>query len=176
MENFINLKKLVMPVFKYVVLFGWSLVLLSIVIFIIRSHPFIRKKRGADLNISESIYAVAMLVSASLVLAPLLQVIASDFDIALKFYPEKWMATLVTSGSLMSIFGVGIFILLFVTTRGLSTLFFFKRDPLIEFDANHIAYALLRAGLLLSLSLLLSPFCGQLYQYLLPAISTPFYH
>jgi hypothetical protein len=164
-----------MLVVKYLLLFGWSLILLAIAIFIIRSHPFIRKKKDGTLNISESIYAMALLFSATLVFTPLLQAIAGDFDIALKFYPDKWLTTLVTSGSLVSISGVGTFILLFVTARGLSTLFFFKRDPLIEFDANHLAYALLRAGMLLSLSFLLSPFYQMIFQYLLPVIATPFY-
>lgn len=164
-----------MIVIKYATLFGWSLVLLSMVIFIIRSHPFIRRKKEAHLNLSEAIYAVALLVAATLVLIPLLQTLAVDFDIIQKFYPDKFVAMLVSSGSLISLAGMGLIVLLFVTARGLSTLFFFARKPLIEFDANNIPYSLLRAGLLLSLSLLLSPLCSSLFQYLLPAITTPFY-
>ena len=160
---------------KYAILFGWSLVLLAMVIFIIRSHPFIRRKKEVYLNLSEAIYVVALLVAATLVLIPLLQTLADDFDIIEKFYPDKFVATLVSSGSLVSLAGMGVFVLLFVTARGLSTLFFFGRNPLIEFDANNISYSLLRAGLLLSLSLLLSPLCSPLFQYLMPAITTPFY-
>jgi hypothetical protein len=164
-----------MLVVKYVFLFGWSLVLLAMVIFIIRSHPFIRKKKGRSMNASEAVYASGLLLSATLVLAPLLQTLATDYDIVLKFYPDKVGATLITSGSLMTVAGLVLFILLFITCRGLSTLLLFKRVPLIEFDANNIAYALLRAGLLLSMSYLLSPFYQLLFQYLLPVTATPFY-
>ena len=164
-----------MIVIKYTILFGWSLVLLSMVIFIIRSHPFIRRKKEAYMNLSEAIYVVALLIAATLVLIPLLQALAVDFDVTQKFYSEKFMVTLISSGSLISLAGIGVFVLLFVTARGLSTLFFFGRKPLIEFDVNNITYSLLRAGLLLCLSLLLSPLCSPLFQYFLPAITTPFY-
>jgi hypothetical protein len=164
-----------MIMIKYAILFGWSLVLLAMVIFIIRSHPFIRRKKQADLNVSEVIYVVALLVAATLVLIPLLQTLAVDFDIIEKFYPDKFVATLVSSGSLVSLAGMGLFMLLVVAAGGLSTLFFFARKPLIEFDANNVTYSLLRAGLLLCLSLLLSSLCSPLFQYFLPAITTPFY-
>ncbi len=160
---------------KYVVLFGWSLVLLAMVIFIIRSHPFIRRKKGGNLNVSETIYGVGLLLGAVLVLAPMLQTLATGFDITRQFYADKILSTLVTSGSLITVSGMAIFILLLLTARGLSTLIFFKRKPLIEFDANNSAYALFRTGLLLSLSYLLSPFYQPLFQYLLPVIATPFY-
>jgi len=164
-----------MMVLKYVFLFCWSLILLSMVIFIIRSHPFIRKKKNENLNLSESIYALSLLISATLVLAPLMQTLATDFDLTQKFYPDKAVITLVNSGSLISVAGIFVFILLFVTARGLSTLFSFNRQPLIEFNADNVGYSLLRAGLLLSLSLLLSPFCNTLFQFLLPAVTLPFY-
>src|SRR5258708_15977133 len=164
-----------MTVVEYSILFGWSLVLLSMVIFIVRSHPFLRRKKEADMNLSEAIYVMALLVTATLVLIPLLQTLAVDFGVSQKFYPDKCMVTLISSGSLISLAGMGIFVLLFVTARGLSTLFFFGQNPLIEFSANNISYSLLRAGLLLSVSLLLSPLCSSLFQYLMPAITTPFY-
>jgi hypothetical protein len=145
------------------------------IIFIIRCHPFIRRKKDANLNLSETIYFIALLISGTLVLSSLLQTLATDFDITQKFYQDKAFITLVTSGSLISISGAFVFILFIVTARGLSTLVSFKRDPLIEFNANNIAYSLLRAGLLLSLSFLISPFCNTLFQYLLPTIAIPFY-
>lgn len=165
-----------MTVIKYLFLFGWSLVLLSIVIFIIRSHAFIRRKKEADLNLSEAIYTLSLLVAAALVFTPVLQALAMDFDIAQKFYPEKVLVTLVDSGSLISMAGLGLFVLSFVAGRGLSTLFFFRRKALIEFDANNLSYALLRSGLVLCLSIILSPLCSPLFQLLLPVITTPFYH
>jgi hypothetical protein len=166
---------LIMTSLKYPLLFAWGLALLSMVIFVIRSHPFIRRKKDSTLNLSEAIYAASLLGSAGLVFSSLLQTLAVDFDITQKFYPDRFWVTLITSGSLISLAGVALFILFFVTARGLSTLFFFKREPLIEFDANTISYSVLRAGLLLSLSFLFSPFCQPIYQNLLPAITTPFY-
>jgi hypothetical protein len=164
-----------MTVIKYLFLFSWTLVLLSIVIFIIRSHAFIRRKKEADLNLSESIYALALLVAAAPVLIPVQHALELDFDIAQKFYPDRMMATLVDSGSLISMAGLGMFVLSFVAGRGLSTLFFYRRKPLIEFNANNLGYALLRSGLVLCLSILLSPLCTPLFQLLMPAITTPFY-
>src|SRR6185437_16819908 len=105
----------------------------------------------------------------------MLQTLAVDFDIAQKFYQGRILGTLVNSGSLISLEGMAFFVLLFVAGRGLSTLFFFGRKPLVEFAANNLPYALLRAGLLVCLSLLFSPLCSAIYQLLLPAISTPFY-
>jgi hypothetical protein len=160
---------------KYLFLFGWSLVLLSIVIFIIRSHSFIRRKKEDDLNLSETIYALALLVAAAMVLIPVVQVLAMDFDIVQKFYPEKMLVTLIDSGSLISMAGLGLFVLLPAAGRGLSTLFFFRRKPLIEFGANNLSYAILRSGLVLCLSILLSPLCTPLFQLLMPAITMPFY-
>jgi len=164
-----------MTVVKYLFLFSWTLVLLSIVIFIIRSHAFIRRKKEADLNLSESIYALALLVAAAPVLIPVQHALELDFDIAQKFYPDRMMVTLVDSGSLISMAGLGMFVLSFVAGRGLSTLFFYRRKPLIEFNANNLGYALLRSGLVLCLSILLSPLCTPLFQLLMPAITTPFY-
>jgi hypothetical protein len=160
---------------KYLFLFGWSLVLLTIVIIIIRSHAFIRRKKDADLNLSESIYALALLGSAALLLPSVLQTLALNFDIIQKFYPDKMLVTLVNSGSLISIAGLGLFVLFFVAGRALSTLFFYKRNALIEFNANNLSYALLRSGLVLCLSILFSPLCSSLLQLLMPTISTPFY-
>jgi hypothetical protein len=160
---------------KYIVLFGWALVLLSMVIFIIRSHPFIRRKKETDLNLSEATYVVALLVAATLVLIPLLQALSMDFDIIQRFYADRFMTMLISSGSLISLLGMGLFVLLFLTAHGLSTLFFFGRKPLIEFDANNTSYFILRSGLLLSLSLLISSICSPLFQCLMPAITTPFY-
>jgi len=164
-----------MNVVKYLFLFGCSLVLLSIVIFIIRSHAFIRRKKEADLNLSESIYALALLVAAAIVLIPVLHVLDLDFDIVQKFYPEKMLVTLVNSGSLISMAGLGLFLLFFIAGRGLSTLFFYRRNALIEFNANNLGYALLRSGLVLCLSILLSPLCSPLLQLLMPTITTLFY-
>ena len=165
-----------MATIKYLFLFCWSLILLSIVIYIIRSHAFIRRKKETGVNLSESIYALSLLVGATLALAPVLQTLAVDFDIVQKFYSEKMWVTLVDSGSLISMAGLGLFVLFFVTARGLSTLLLFRRKALIEFEENNLSYALLRAGLLLCLSILLSPLCSPLFQLLLPAIKTPFYH
>jgi hypothetical protein len=175
LETFFNLKTWIMTAIKYLFLFGWSLVLFSLVIIIIRSHTFIRRKKDGNFNLSESIYAIALLVAAALVLIPVLQALAIDFDIVQKFYPERMLITLIDSGSVISIAGLGSYVLLFVAGRGLSTLFFFRRKALIEFDANNFSYALLRAGLLLSLGILLSPLCSPLFQLLLPVITTPFY-
>lgn len=160
---------------KYVFLFCWSIVLLSMVIFIIRWHPFIHRKKSGDLNLSEAIYAISMLISATLVFSPLLQLLGTDFDITQKFYSDKVAITLITSGSLISVAGILVFALILLSARGLSTLFFFDRKPLIEFEANNIGYSLIRAGLLLSVGLLFAPFCGNLFQFLLPTIMTPFY-
>jgi hypothetical protein len=164
-----------MVLFKYVYLFCWSLILLSMVIFITRWHPFIRRKNNGNLNLSEAIYAISLLVSGALVLSPLLQTLGTDFDITGKFYPDKLVVTLVTSGSLITVTGIFVFVLLVFAARGLSTLFFFGRKPLIEFDADNIGYALLRAAVLLSLSLLFTPLCGSLFEYFLPTIAMPFY-
>jgi hypothetical protein len=164
-----------MIVVKYSFLFVWTLILLSMVIFVIRSHRFIRRKKEADLNGSEAIYILALLLAATLVLVPVLETLALDFDIAQKFYQNRILVTLINTGSLISLEGMAFFVLLFVAGRGLSTLIFFGRKPLVEFAANNLTYALLRAGLLLCLSLLLSPLCSTIYQLLLPAISTPFY-
>jgi hypothetical protein len=165
-----------MTVIKYLFLFGWSIIPFSIVIFIIRSHAFFRRKKDADLNLSESIYALALLVAATLVLSPVVQALAMDFDIVQKFYPEKMVVTLINSGSLISMAGLSLFLLFFLAGRGMSTLFFYRRRPLIEFDANNLSYSVLRSGLLLSLSIFLSPLCSPLFQLLLPEIATPFYH
>jgi hypothetical protein len=164
-----------MLILKYCVLFGCALVLLAMAVFIIRSHSFIRRKKGGNLNASEAIYGVGLLLGAVLVVAPALQTIATGFDISEQFYANKFLSTLVTSGSLITVSGMAIFIMLLLTARAMSTLFFFKRKPLIEFDANNLPYALFRAGLLLSLTYLLSPFYQPLFQHLLPVIATPFY-
>jgi len=164
-----------MTVIKYLFLFGWSLVLFSIVIFLIRSHAFIRRKKNADLNLSESIYVISLLVSAAVVLIPVLQTLATDFDVVQQFYKERMLAMLINSGSLISMAGLGFFVLFFTTAYGLSTLFFFRRKALIEFNANNLSYALLRSALLVSLTILLTPICSPLFQSLMPAITTPFY-
>lgn len=164
-----------MPLLKYAFLFCWSLVLVAMVIVIIRSHPFIRRIRGGNLNLSEAIYALSLLVCGTFVLSLVLQTLATDFDITQKFYADRVVITLVTSGSLITVAGIFVFILCILAGRGLSTLLFFNRRPLIEFEANNIGYSVLRAGLLLSIVLLFTPFCGNLFQNLLPAISTPFY-
>jgi hypothetical protein len=160
---------------KYSLLFGWSLVLLAMVIFIIRGHRFIRRKKDGNLNHSESLYVVALLVSAVLVLGPVLDALLVDFDITLKFYNDRFLVTLVTSGSLVSLAGIAMFVVLFVTARGMSTLFFYKRIPLVEFDTNNLAYSIVRSGLLVALGLLLSPCYRPVYEMLLPTVSTPFY-
>ena len=160
---------------KYALLFGWSLILLFMVLFVIRNHPFIRRRKEPTLNLSEAIYAVGLLASAVVVLTPALEILASDYDISQKLYADKFLWNLIESGSLVSLAGIAIFLLFVLTSRGLSTLIFAKRLPLIEFNANNISYALLRAGLLLSVSILLSQFCRPVFQAFLPTITTPFY-
>ena len=160
---------------KYIFLFGWSLVLLFMLLFAIRVHPVIRKKKEKNLNLSEGIYTVALLICAVIVLAPALENLAVDYDISQKLYTEKFLNTFIETGSIISLAGMGVFLLLTVTARGLSIVLVGKRLPLVEFDADNVTYALIRSGLMLAVTLLLVPFYRPVFQALLPMIATPFY-
>ena len=105
----------------------------------------------------------------------MLATLATEFEITQKFYADKAFETLAINGSLIPLEGIAVFLLLIFAGRGVSTLLLPGRRPLIELDANNIAYGLLRSGTLLSLCLLLLPCYAPLYQNLLPAITTAFY-
>lgn len=164
-----------MHIIKYVVIFMWSLILLAMVLAVIRLHPFIRRKKEKDLNVSEGIYAATLLVSAALIMAQAVQNLGLAFDVTQKLYPQKFWMSFLKIGSVIAVSGLLLFLLTVVAARWLSVLVVGDRHPLIELDADHRGYALLRAGLLLALTLLVIGFSGAVFQLMIPEVELPFY-
>jgi len=164
-----------MHIIKYIAIFLWSLILLAMVLVVIRLQLFIRRKKEKDINVSEGIYAGALLVSAAIIMVRVVQNLGLAFDVIQKLYPQKFWISFLETGSVMAISAILLFLLTIVSARWLSVLVTGNRHPLIELDADHKGYALLRAGLLLGLTIMMAGFCTGVFQLMIPEMGLPLY-
>jgi len=164
-----------MHIIKYIAIALWSLILMAMVLAVLRLHPFIRRKKEKDINVSEGIYATALLISAALIMLQVVPNLGLAFDVLQKLSPQKFWISFLETGSVMAVSALLIFLLTVVVARWLSVLVAGNRHPLIELDADHRGYALFRAGLLLGLTILVAGFSGAVFQLMVPEIELPFY-
>lgn len=164
-----------MQIIKYSTIFIWSLLLTAMVLGIIRLQPFIRRKKEKDLNLSEGIYTAAMLIAAALIMSQALQSIGLIFDVIQKLFPKEFWSTFFEKASVISVSSLLLYWLIVIAARWLSVILAGPRQPLIELDADNRGYSFVRAGLLLSLTILLMAFCGAVFQLMIPDIDIPLY-
>lgn len=160
---------------KYISVFFGSLLLLTMALAVIRLHPFLRRLKEKDLNVSEGIYTASLLISAALIMVQAVQMLALSFDVIQKLHPEKFWLSYLETGSVIAVIGLLLFLLTVVAARWLSVLVVGNRNPLIELDADRRGYALIRAGLLLALTILVMGSSGAVLQLMVPEIELPFY-
>ncbi len=164
-----------MPIVKYLTLFLWSLLLLAATLTVVKWHPFIRRKKEKEMNTSEGIYVVALLLSAALLMTPLVQSISMTFDVLQKLAPQRFWLSMLERSSVLSVIGLLMYLLVIVSARWLSPLLAGNRNPLVELDADHRGYALLRGGLLLALAIVAAGSSTIVFNYLIPSVEVPYY-
>lgn len=164
-----------MIITKYLLLFIWALLLLGITAFICKQLAFGKQKTKETINISEAIYLSSLVISSGLVFQKAMQNISLAFDNIYKMAPSEIYFQFAKTSSAISISGIVLFIMSIYISKFFSTIFFSSRKESVEFDSDNISYALIRASLMISTSLVFVQISENIFTYLIPTITLPFY-
>lgn len=164
-----------MNIIKHISLFIWALLLLGIICFLIKQLAFGKRKSHENINMSEAIYLASLIISAGLIFQKVMQSISIAFDSISKIQPTKIYFQFIKTSSAISVSGIILFIISLYVTKYLSTLFFGNRQAIVEFDSENKAYALIRGALMFTITLVLLQLGENIFSYLIPGITLPFY-
>lgn len=164
-----------MNILKHILLFVWALLLLGTVCFIIKQLAFGRRKTNENINISEAVYLASLIISAALIFQKVFQFILIAFDNIYKIQPTEIYLQFIKTSSAISVSGIILFVISLYVARFLSTLFFSNRKDIIEFSSDNISFALVRGALMIFVSFVFLQLGENIFNYLIPSITIPFY-
>ena len=153
---------------KQIFIAVWALLLTGGVIYLIKAFAFLKRKKEKEYNVSESIYLTSVILSAASVLKSSLLMIFQSYDITYKLSHEKLYYEIIKTSSAISITGIVLLALNVLIARFISSIFFPKRNELLEFDNNNIPYAIIRSAILVIVVLLFSLSSEGLMGYFVP--------
>lgn len=164
-----------MNIIKYFALFAWAFILFGTMSFIVKQLVFRKRKGETTINPSESIYLAALIISIGLILQKIIISLSSAFDNIYKIQPNDIFLQFIKTGSSVSVCGIIIlFISMFISNFFLS-LFFGRRKDSIEFESDNKYYALIKGVLVSILTLCFLQVADDIFTYLIPTITLPFY-
>jgi hypothetical protein len=164
-----------MIITKYVSLFLWSLILLGVTFYVLKQLAFSKGKASEDINISEAIYLVSLIIAVGLVFQKVIQSIAISFDNIVKIQKTQLFSQSVKTASAISVIGILIIIISLYVAKFFTSLFLGNRKDVIEFHADNKSFALVRGALLLTVSFIFLQISESIFIYLMPTVTTPFY-
>ena len=164
-----------MTTVKYVILFVWALLLLGTVCYLIKRLFYAKRKTDSAINMSEAIFVASLIISTSLVLQKVMQYVSIAFDTILKIKPGEVYLQFIKTSSAISVCGIILLGISLLISKFLSTVFFGKTKDIIEFDADNIPFSLIRAILMISVSIVFLQLGESIFNYLIPSITIPFY-
>ena len=146
----------------------WTLLLTGGVVYLIKALAFLKRKKEKEYNVSESIYLTSVIISAATILKSSLLLIFQSYDITNKISHEKLYYEIIKTSSAISITGIVMLVLAVLIARFISSIFYPKRNELLEFDNNNIPYAIIRSAVLIIVVLLFSLSFDGLMGYFVP--------
>jgi len=146
----------------------WTLLLTGGVVYLIKALAFIKRKKEKEYNVSESIYLTSVILSAATILKSSLSLIFQSYDITNKISHEKLYYEIIKTSSAISITGIVMLVLAVLIARFISSIFYPKRNELLEFDNNNMPYAIIRSAMLIIVVLLFSLSFDGLMGYFVP--------
>jgi len=164
-----------MNIIKQLSLFLWTLLLLGTVCFLIKQLAFGKQKKSENINTSEALYLASLIISAGLIFQKVIQSISIAFDNISKIQSSQIYLQFIKTSSAISVSGIILFVISLYIAKYLSTLFFGSRKDIVEFDSENNAYALIRGALMFSITLVLLQLGENIFSYLIPSITLPFY-
>lgn len=156
-------------------LFVWALLLLGTVCYLIKRLFYAKRKMDQAFNMSEAIFIASLIISAALVLQKVMQSISIAFDTILKIKLGDVYLQFIKTSSAISVCGIILFGVSLLISKFLSSIFFGKTKDIIEFDADNMPYSLVRAVLMISVSIVFLQVGENIFSYLIPTITIPFY-
>ena len=153
---------------KQIFIAVWALLLTGGVIYLIKAFAFLKRKKEKEYNVSESIYLTSVIISAATILKSSLLLIFQSYDITNKISHEKLYYEIIKTSSAISITGIVMLVLAVLIARFISSIFYPKRNELLEFDNNNIPYAIIRSAVLIIVVLLFSLSFDGLMGYFVP--------
>ena len=156
-------------------LFIWALLLLGTVCYLIKRVVFVKRKMDQALNISEAIFVTSLIISAAIILQRVMQSISIAFDTISKIKPGEIYLQFIKTSSAISVCGIILFGISLLTSKFLSSIFFGKRKDIIEFADDNKIYSLIRAALMICVSIVFLQLGENIFSYLIPSITIPFY-
>ena len=146
----------------------WTLLLTGGVVYLIKALAFLKRKKEKEYNVSESIYLTSVILSAATILKSSLSLIFKSYDITNKISHEKLYYEIIKKSSAISITGIVMLALAVLIARFISSIFYPKRNELLEFDNNNMPYAIIRSAVLIIVVLLFSLSFDGLMGYFVP--------
>ena len=153
---------------KQIFIAVWALLLTGGVIYLIKAFAFLKRKKEKEYNVSESIYLTSVILSAATILKSSLSFIFKSYDITNKISHEKLYYEIIKTSSAISITGIVILALTVLIARFISSIFYPKRNELLEFDNNNIPYAIIRSAVLIFMILVFSLSFDSLMEFFVP--------
>ena len=146
----------------------WTLLLTGGVVYLIKALAFLKRKKEKEYNVSESIYLTSVIISAATILKSSLLLIFQSYDITNKISHEKLYYEIIKTSSAISITGIVMLVLAVLIARFISSIFYPKRNELLEFDNNNMPYAIIRSAVLIIVVFLFSLSFDGLMGYFVP--------
>lgn len=163
-----------MDITRFFSLFGWSILLIGAICYVIRLAVFKKKGSSEDLNLAEALYLSVLIIASGIIIYEVIRSISIAYDVHAKLN-ANFFWPFVKTGSVLSIVGVAILLLSVFLSKILSMIFFGKRKDAVELTSNNYPFIITRCALLLVVSYILVEISSEVFNYLLPDIKIPFY-
>jgi hypothetical protein len=153
---------------KQVFITIWTILLIGCVIYLIKKFSFLKRKKDKEYNLSESIYLISIMISMGIMLKTCILNISKSYDILFKQMPNAFFYKIIQISSSLCVTGIILLMLIILISRFISGIFYPKRNELLEFENNNIAYSLIRSGVLLFVLLVFSSSLDYLLETFIP--------
>ena len=153
---------------KQIFIAVWTLLLSGGVIYLIKAFAFLKRKKEKEYNVSESIYLTSVIFSAGFILKSSVSMISQSYDITYKLFHNNLYYEIIQTSSAVTITGIVLLALAILISRLISSLFYPKRNELLEFDNNNIPFAIIRSAVLIFVVLVFSLSFDSLAEFFVP--------
>ena len=146
----------------------WTFALIGGFLNLIKKYGIYRRKQELEFNLSESIFISSMILSAGIIQFACIGSINKLFDVLYKTSPNEFYFNLIKNACGISFIGIILGVVFSITAYFLTSIFFAKRNQLLEFENNNIQYSLVRSIILIVLLIAFYSSIVSVFELLVP--------
>lgn len=164
-----------MEIVKYIFVIVIAFISFGTSMYLSKQFAFFKKK-NEEINSSEAIFLVSIILSSGLILKNVMGIIAVTYDNFALIKPEDFYIEFLKTAGALTFCGLLILLMAIYFAKIFNFIFWGKRNENIEFGNNNIQFALIYGSLILSLTLTLMEVTEHLLTGLIPNVVIPNYH